>query len=420
MTASTVPVPRAQPHEHAPSVAALPAAHDAFLAWLIGEGFAIPEVKDFVRALALQLAADVAPIMRLRVTMRILHPQFFGTSYTWRAGSEAIEELRPPHGITQTERYLLSPYAPLFEGAGAIRRRLEGADAVFDFPILAELRAEGATDYVALPLKFSTGKLAALTLATARPGGFQAAELRRIDDCLPALAHAFELHATRETARAILETYLGPQRGRQVLDGRIRRGDGEQILAVIWFSDLRGSTRLAAELPLTEYIALLNAFFDCTAGAVLAEGGEVLNFLGDGAICIFPVQSDEWQREGVAPETACIRALRAARQALSGIAALNAERRDRGMRPIGFGIGLHRGTVLYGNIGVPQRLDFTVIGSAANEAARIEAMCKRLEKPVLISEDLARLAREPLVSMGVHGLAGVREPRELFTLPELA
>ncbi len=394
-------------------------ACDPFVDWLIGEGFAITDAKTLVRALALQLLAAVAPIMRLRVTMRILHPQFMGTSYTWRAGDETIEEYRPPHAILHSDRYLNSPYAPLFQGAGAIRRRIEDANAVLDFPILAELRAEGATDYVALPLKFSTGKIAALTLATARPGGFAAAELRRIDAALPVLAPIFELHATRETARATLETYLGPHRGDQVLEGRIRRGDGEEIHAVIWFCDLRGSTRLAAEMPRDEYIAMLNAFFECTAGPMLEYGGEVLNFLGDGALGIFPVSNGAAADERCPEEdAACARALRAVREAFVRVHHLNDERAGRGLKPLRFGIGLHRGDVTYGNIGVPQRLDFTVIGSAANETARIEAMCKRLEKPVLISSELARVVREPLRSLGFHVLPGVPEPHEIFTLAD--
>lgn len=395
-------------------------AQDPFVEWLLAEGFAISDVKAFVRALAAAFCTHLAPVSRLRVTLRILHPQFLGTTYTWRAGSDEIEEFRPPHTIVLSEAYLTSPYAPIFEGAGAIRRRLEGADAVLDFPVLAELKAEGATDYVALPLKFSTGQINALTLATTRPGGFLASELRRLDEALPVLAHAFELHATRETARAILETYLGPHRGQQVLEGRIRRGDGEEIHAVIWFCDLRGSTRLAAELPRSQYIALLNTFFECTAGPMLEHGGEVLNFLGDGALGIFPVGSGDAAASCTGDDdAACARAIAAARDAFARVARLNADRQERGDRPLRFGIGLHRGDVVFGNIGVPQRLDFTVIGAAANETARIEAMCKTLDKPVLISAELARVVRQPLVSLGFHVLAGVREPHEIFTLPDL-
>jgi adenylate cyclase len=400
------------------SISASRLAEDPFVEWLLTEGFMIADVKAFVRALSLRLAAGVAPITRLRVTMRILHPQFIGTTYMWCSGVEEIEEYRPPHAILQEDRYLNSPFAAIFQGAGAIRRRIEGPNAVLDFPILSELQEEGATDYVALPLKFSSGKLSALTIATARPGGFAAAELRRIDDALPVLAHIFELHTMRETARAILETYLGPHRGGQVLDGRIRRGDGELIHAIIWFCDLRGSTRLAGEMPRGDYITMLNDFFECTAGAIIEHGGEVLNFLGDGAIGIFPVPGGKPADERCPEEdAACARAISAVREAFARVDRLNAERLSAGTKAIAFGIGLHRGDVLYGNIGVPQRLDFTVIGPAANETARIEAMCKTLDKPVLISAELARVTREPLVSLGFHVLRGVREPHEIFTLP---
>jgi adenylate cyclase len=189
---------------------------------------------------------------------------------------------------------------------------------------------------------------------------------------------------------------------------------------VIWFSDLRGSTRLADRMPRQAFLHLLNDYFECMAGAVLDHGGEVLRFIGDAALAIFPIGTIT-ARPQDCPEhiRACETAIEAARDAVRRVAAVNAEREACGDRTIGFGIGLHLGEVLYGNIGTPQRLEFSVVGAAANEAARIEGMTKVLGRSVLISETVAQVARQPLIDLGSHALRGVSDPQRLFTLPDL-
>jgi adenylate cyclase len=356
------------------------------------------------------------PVYRIRVNIRTLHPQFVGTVFAWRRDSDEVEEITPTHDILLEERYLKSPYAAIFQGAGGIRRRLDIASVALDFPVLEELRDEGATDYVAMPLVFSDGRINAVTLASDRPGGFSTSELQTCYEMLPVMARLLEVHAMRRTSQTILDTYLGAFTGERVLNGQIRRGDGEDIHAVIWFCDLRGSTALADRMPRPDYLALLNSFFECMAGAILIHGGEVLRFLGDAVIGIFPVGAA--QRPELCPQHigACSKALEAAEDAMMRMETLNRDREARGERPLGYGIGLHLGDVMYGNIGVSERLDFTVIGAAVNEAARLENMCKILNKPILISAELARLIPEKMVSLGVHGLRGVREPHEVYTL----
>lgn len=389
------------------------------LNWLLGEEASAPSARELTRRLARTLLALGFPLLRLRITVRTLHPQYLGASYTWTRGADEIDLYTPGHEIVATAAYLNSPYAAIFEGAGGIRRRLDGPAETLEFPILKELKAQGATDYVALPLRFSDGKIAAITLAADRPGGFTTAQLEMTYQALPALARLVEVHALRRTARTILETYLGRHSAERVWNGRIRRGDGENIHAVIWFSDLRGSTALAERMKRAEFLALLNDYFECMAGAVLDHGGEVLRFIGDAALAIFPIRSHSAHPEKC-PEhiRACCAALDAARNAAARVAHVNRRRTEEKQRTIGFGIGLHLGDVLYGNIGVPERLEFTVIGPAANQAARIEAMCKVLDRRVLISEAFARVVPERLISLGVHALRGVPEPHELFTLPE--
>lgn len=392
-------------------------ADNPLVAWLLAGGFTIGALEAAVAGLGRAMNAAGLPVYRLRVSLRTLHPQFIGISLTWRRATDAIEIFRPPHAIVLEDRYTQSPLAAIYEGAGAIRRRLDTGDAPHDFPILDELREEGATDYVAMPLIFSDGRISALTLASDRRGGFLGSELATVYEALPAIAHAFEVHALRLTAETILETFLGRASGERVLKGLIRRGDAEDIHAVLWYSDLRGSTGLADRLPRPVYLKLLNDYFDCTAGAVLAEGGQILSFIGDAVFAIFPIGAAAGPLATTPAYTrATLAALAAAGEALVRLAALNSKRASLGQRPLAFGVALHVGDVSYGNIGVPERLDFTVIGPAANEVARLAGLCKALERPVLVSAALARLAppEARFVSLGTHAFRGIREPQEVF------
>lgn len=388
--------------------------------WLIGDGWNLPDPSDITGEMARAMRGMGISVSRLRITLRTLHPQFLGTTYTWTLADDAVEEYLPAHELLQDEKYLNSPYAPIFAGAGGVRRRLEVDESTFDYSILHDLKADGATDYVAMPLVFSDGKMNAITIAVDRPGGFSTRELEMIDDALPILARVLETHALRRTANVILDTYLGRQSGARVMDGLIRRGDGERIHAVIWFSDLRGSTALADRLPPDTFLALLDDYFEATAGAVLGHGGEVLRFIGDAALSIFPVGTVTPHPERCHKHVdACQRALQAARDAIAAVAERNAARAEADLPLIRYGIGLHLGTVIYGNIGTRDRLEFSVIGAAANEAARLENMCKRLGYPLIISEAFADVIKDDLVALGSHAFRGVSEPQELYTLPEL-
>lgn len=394
-----------------------PVTSNPLIQWLLSEGLRIRDLPVLVAALGRTLCGAGISVYRMRVSLRILHPLFIGSSHTWYRATNEVEEYRPPHAILLEDAYQLSPLAAIYEGAAAIRRRLDIPEPKLDFPILLELIGEGATDYVAMPLLFSDGRVGALTIASDSPGGFATCHLAMIDEALPAIAHAFEVHALRLTAASILDTFLGPASGERVLRGLIRRGDSEEIHAVLWYSDMRGSTRLADRLPRPVFLALLNDYFDCTAGAVLAHGGQVLSFIGDAVFAIFPLGEaglvTDRKPEYVA---ACSAAVAAARESLQRVDELNMRRIAQQEPPISFGIGVHLGEVTYGNIGVPERLDFTVVGPAANEVARLAALCKRLERPILISAALAAVLPETFVSLGVHGLMGVREPVEVFTI----
>jgi uncharacterized protein (DUF427 family)/class 3 adenylate cyclase len=378
--------------------------------WLVGEAWREGAIDGLVEGLAHQLLALGVSVVRVNLIVRTLHPQVAGTLHLWRSGADGVERIDLTHAGSKEERFLSSPFIHIFEGRGGVRRPLEDGEARLDFPILADLRREGATDYVAMPLAFSDGQIHALTLATGRPGGFATAHLGLLHEVLPLFARLVEGHALRRTARTLLDTYLGVGTGGRVLEGRIRRGDGEVIPAVIWWADLRGSTALAERLPRGEYLELLNRFFESTAGAAIDWNGEVLKFIGDAVLAIFPVLED-----GLAP----VQALQAAREAVARIRRFNAEHAGRAPE-LAVALALHLGEVNYGNIGVEGRLDFTVTGPAVNQVARLEQVSKRSGKWIVASSSFARLVPDEVVSLGEHELRGVPAPLEVFTLRELA
>ncbi len=392
------------------------------LPWLLLEAPQIDSPEALTAALAEQLEKIGIPIWRLAVIIRTLHPQVIGTNYRWSFSTREVEIVQAIRDRIETEEYTNSPLVSIFEGAGAIRRRLDGADPLLDFGILKELHEAGATDYVAMPMCFSDGQIHALTLTTMRPGGFTTADLGYIYETIGVLGRLYEGYAMRHTAVTLLETYLGQHAGGRVLEGQITRGGGDDIEAVIWFCDLRDSTPLAQSMSRVDFLGLLNDFFDCMAGAVLDNGGQVLRFIGDAALAVFPVTSGEhaWMECCTNPESARERALKAAVEAGQRIHVVNEKRRNHGQVELHFGLGLHQGEVTYGNIGTTTRLEFTVIGSAANEAARVEGMCKTLHESTLISEAFASHYPGRFVSLGLHQLRGVSGEQEIFALREKA
>lgn len=379
--------------------------------WLFNEAWKAQTAAELVADLSRQLVDHELPLLRFGLFIRTLHPLMFAWGFNWWRTRDGVYEYQTPHETLLKSEYLDSPYAPILNGVGGVRRRLEGANAELDFPILQDLRKQGATDYVAMPLLFSDGQINIVTLVSDRPGGFTTGGLGDVYEILPLLANLFEIHALRRKLEVLLDTYLGKHTGPKVLEGQIKRGDHEIIHAVIWYSDLRDSTRLAESLPRDDYLKLLNDFFDCIAGIVLEHGGEVLKFIGDGVMAIFPIEDPDH----ATPAAARV-ALTAVRLARERIAEVNAGRAARREPEIGFGIALHRGDVTYGNIGTSGRLDFTVVGPAVNEAARIEGLTKTLGAPILVSASLARSLPGELVSLGRHALRGVEHDVELFTL----
>ena len=384
--------------------------------WLIEQAWKAASPEALMGAFCRFLRGAGYPIARSTVIIPTLHPQIFATVLVWRDDVADVRVIFEPHDILQTPRFADSPFAPIIRGAGGVRRRLEDPDCKLDFPVVRDLKGDGATDYVAMPFRFSDGQINVVSMTSFAKGGFSTSHLGSIYEVMPALGRLFEVHAQRRISVSLLDTYLGQRTGKQVLEGQIKHGDGQLIHAVIWFCDLRNSTTLAASMDTAAYLAHLNRFLGAMAGAIIDYGGEILAYIGDAVLAIFPIAAESAAASsGFTPGEACARAVNAARDVAHRIAAVNSERAD--MPAIHYGIGLHVGDVTYGNIGIPQRLQFTVIGPAANEASRIEGMTKELAEPVLVSHRFAECYRGELSSRGVHSLRGVSGTHELFALP---
>lgn len=372
-------------------------------------------VRAILKEFSRRLLAEGLPIWRSSLHLRLLHPQLRGASYVWRQDTDHAEEVGREHGVENTPAYLSSPIALIYENNASVRAHLEEDEPPGDAMIFGELREQGATDYVAMPLYFSDDSINAFTVATQRPGGFTSGELLRISAILPALALVLELKMNRRMTANLMETYLGRDAGERVLAGTIQRGDCETIRAALWYSDLRGFTAMADTTPPRDLIATLNEYFGVMVAAVHAHGGEVMKFVGDGMLAVFPGED-----QSACCPFACHNALQAAEDAMVAMETLNQSREKRGARRLYYGLALHVGEVMYGNIGAPDRLDFTVIGQAVNLVTRLEQQCRRMGRHLLISEAFKRISPAELVSLGTHPLRGMAEPQEVFTLPKLA
>jgi adenylate cyclase len=353
-------------------------------------------------------------LWRVSVFVRTLHPNILGRRFTWLPG-QGVEASEAPYELADDDVFLLSPVVRVYRTGEMLRRRLADPDCAMDFSILADFRVDGVTDYVAHPLRFLNGEVHVVTWTTRAPGGFDAREMKALEAVVAPLARLAEIYALRRTAQTLLNTYVGRNTGERILSGQIRRGDTLSIAAAIWLSDMRGFTALSDRLPPEAMIRLLNRYFDAQVPAILRHGGEVLKFMGDGLLAIFPVA--EGDADGAA---ACAVALAAAREARDAVAALGAAGASDGVERVRFGLALHIGDVLYGNVGGETRLDFTCIGPAVNLAARLETLAGELGRTLLASTEFARRCPGALAPVGSFTVRGIGAPQRVFGLTEEA
>jgi adenylate cyclase len=376
--------------------------------WLMWGARSARQAKDIMGEMCERLVACGVPLWRAAVFVRTLHPQITGRRFLWRLGA-GVEVGELEFERLETAEYRESPVVRVYATMAPLRRRLRQASDATDFEVLQRLYAEGATDYLASPLLFIDGTVHVATWATRNPGGFTDEQIAALESIVAPLARVAEISALRRTATNLLDTYVGRHAGERILAGRVRRGDSESILAAIWLSDMRGFTALADRVSPDVLISLLNRYFDCQVPPILEHGGEVLKFMGDGLLAIFPLDGDHKDLGAV-----CDAALAAANVAREQVSALSGARDIEGLDGLRFGLALHIGEVLYGNIGGGNRLDFTCIGPAVNLAARLEKLAGRLGRTMLVSEQFAQQCRSRLVAVGVHMLPGFSEEQRVF------
>jgi adenylate cyclase len=381
---------------------------DAIIDWLGGPAGQIPSLIEEFDEFAWRMLAAGFPLLRTTFHLRTLHPQYLGATFVWWRTTGRTVQTFVTHEAQDLYGHEDNPVRRVLVGGETLRRRVDVADDKLDFPILHDLRAAGATDYFALPAKSSFSTNYMVTYVTDRIGGFTSQEisdLKRVTRRLPLLA---DLRNHRRIASNILNAYLGPKTGPRVLAGQIRRGAGEEITAVLWSSDLRGFTERSDRLAGSQVIAMLNVLFDAQAQAIATHGGEILKFIGDGLLAIFPIE-----HAGKAA-TAARCAIDAAMQAVEAARGLMHDPSLVDEPPLEIVVALHIGTAIYGNIGAADRLDFTVIGPAVNLVSRIESVAKALNLPIVVSDDFARAYGEPLRPLGRYQLRGLAAPHDLF------
>lgn len=380
------------------------------LNWLTLQAWLCKTPAELTEQFAQQLLASAIPLWRLNVNLWTLHPEIAGQRFSWVRDGAGVAESDTPHGALKSPAYRNSPVRFVSEGLGGVRQRLDIEEPEFQFPIFEELRAAGGTDYVAIPLPFSDGRFQTLTMATDHPEGFTTAQLGSVFEVFAVLGRFYEALTLRRDATVLFDTYLGERTGRQVLGGLTHRGAGQVVRAAILYCDLRDSTSLAEALSRDSYLVLLNDFFERAVDPVLANGGEVLKFIGDAVLAIFPLEGDE--PEDDTTRLACRKARDAAEAILEGVSAAPL----RNGLSVQCAIGVHFGDVMYGNVGAARRLDFTVIGQPANIAARLSGLCKDLGRPLLFSEDVAGHVPEGLTALGAHKLRNVAEEQRIYAV----
>jgi len=385
--------------------------------WLTERGLAGDSESTLLNGFCDRLLAAGVPLSRVLVGVDTLHPTHEGHVFRWGRDVDSIpprEYGRNKQDDPNDQRWQKSPFHHLLQTGGSVLRRRLTAEIANEFSVFPDLLKDGVTDYIAMLDRFGPDSAIAnmdwvySSWATDGDSGFDEPHVDALKELVPLLVLAVKSATLTRLAETLVETYLGRDAGRRVLQGRIMRGVADKIDTVLWFSDLRGFTRITDTEP-EAVIPLLNDYADAVVSAIHEHGGDVLKFVGDGILAIF---------NGSNRVLAAREALAAAAAARRSVAALSDERKGAGLPTTALYLGLHVGEVFYGNVGSQTRLDFTVIGPAVNEVSRIAAMCRSVEQPLLLSA--AFVESLPLsnkfVSVGRYALRGVSRAQELFTV----
>jgi adenylate cyclase len=379
--------------------------------WLIDGARSASSPSRMMAETCERLVEAGLPLWRVGVFVRTLHPDVFGHSFVWRPGAEVVVTTAD-FDIQDSPEFKSSPLAILYGRGQEVRYRLDDP-ASRGFPFFDDMRGEGVTDYIALPLVFTQGSFHASSWTTKQPGGFTDEQLDGLRSLVKPLARVIEIVDLRRTASILLDTYVGNRAGARILGGQIRRGHTDTMHAAIWLSDLRGFTALSDRVPAETVVDILNRYFDCQVSAIRAHGGEVLKFMGDGLLAVFPIAEGDGDIQEV-----CARVLDAARESRASVDAMHYPIGDAVER-FRFAVALHVGPILYGNIGGGNRLDFTCIGPAVNLAARLEKIAARLHRTIVASEGFARIGGA-WSDLGEFPIAGFSKAERVYGLADEA
>ncbi len=377
-------------------------------AWLIGEGRLLGDSVAIAEGLVDRLLQTDVPLLRLRIGQRVASPLLSAWGVIWRRDLGKSEVYVVPRRTLTTSDWMGSPFQHVIDGNTSLRKSLIGLHPEDDHELYHEMAEIGGKDFFAMPLAFGDGSVQAMSLVGDGENGFNEDHIHLFESLRHPLAAAMEPVAMHRSMTSLLVTYLGRGPAAAVEAGSIRRGDHAALDAVVMFSDLRGFTEKSNSWSEQTLLRALDGYFDVVVSAVQAHGGDVLKFLGDGILATFPIEGD------ADAKARCVNALNAALAARQGLAKLNETRQASGDEPIDFGTALHRGEVTYGNIGSPDRLDFTVIGETVNLASRLEGLCKSLGEPVLCSDAMQASLGSALRGLGHHEIHGLPEPVPVF------
>lgn len=378
--------------------------------WLIDGGRSATGPTKFMAECCERMVAAGLPLWRVGVFVRTLHPEIYGRNFIWKPGAE-VELGSVDYNILESPDFQKSPLIIVFQQGLEVRARVDDPESS-RFPIVEDLRAEGVTDYVALPLPFIGGTVNASSWTTKQPGGFTDEQLAALRSLSKPLARVVEILSLNRMAAGLLDTYVGNSAGERIMGGQIRRGHTETMNAAIWLSDLRGFTALSDRLPAETVVDILNQYFDCQVTAIKKHGGDVLKYMGDGLLAVFPI--DEYVGD---EQQVCSHVLEAAQESRASVASLNYPVGDAVER-FRFGVALHVGRILYGNIGGGNRLDFTCIGPAVNLAARLEKIASQLQRTVVASEGFAGISRGGWSELGEFPVAGFSRAARVYGLAD--
>jgi adenylate cyclase len=378
--------------------------------WLIDGARSAPTPVALIKEMCERLLAAGVPLWRAGAFVRTLHPDVFGRSFIWRDGAEVVVNTAN-FDLPESPEFTRNPLAILYASGHEVRYRLDDPESR-RFPFFDDMRAEGVTDYIAIPLRFTDGSIHATSWSSRHPDGFTDAQLDALRAIMVPFARLGEIFALRRTAATLLDTYVGNRAGERILAGQIRRGHAETMQVAIWLSDLRGFTALSDRLAPEIVVDVLNQYFDCQVPAIRKHGGEILKFMGDGLLAVFPIAKDNGNIGEV-----CGRVLAAAREARANVDAMHYPSGEAVER-FRFGVALHVGDILFGNIGGSSRLDFTCIGPAVNLAARLEKIAGRLKRTVVASAGFAGICSNDWLDLGEFPIAGFSRAQRVFGLRE--